>query len=519
MSANDGWTRRRIWILLALITVGIGLRVAWVGRPLDHRIVNPWRQADYYQIARNFHREGDSILYPRIDWRGDTPGYAEMELPVVPWAAARLFDVFGVHAQLFRLLTACLSVFNLGLFLALAARLLKPPGVVAALAVFVVNPILVLVAGSMQPETLMHGLLLLTAFLTWRWWQDGSAWVLILAGMTMGLAIMAKLPAAHLGLLLAYVVVRRIGVASALRSLSVQFAAALALIPPALWYWWAHGFWTTYGISLGVSNESHWIGVDLLWPPWFVVAVVVWETVVAMTPTGWILAFAAWRSRGRAVEFATAWYVAALVFYVLAARTTTDTWAFYYHILSVAPAALLIGAGFERFGAGAALPESWGVSARWQRALGRACVIISAFVLIAGTAVLIHKRDSTTAHEQAMYACSLELAEAVPPDGLIVVRGGRMVDDSGRPVAYNESMVFAWMDRRGFNYGAEELSTETLDSIAGRGGKFWFVAASDIEQAGLGQTVATRYGLVAECRDAFLLVDLTARPAPAEQTP
>jgi hypothetical protein len=86
-------------------------------------------------------------------------------------------------------------------------------------------------------------------------------------------------------------------------------------------------------------------------------------------------------------------------------------------------------------------------------------------------------------------------------------------------VAYNESMVFAWMDRKGFNYGAEDLSTETLDSIARRGGRFWFVAASDIEQAGLGATVATRYELVAECRDAFVLFDLTANKASAERAP
>jgi len=157
------------------------------------------------------------------------------------------------------------------------------------------------------------------------------------------------------------------------------------------------------------------------------------------------------------------------------------------------------------------------VSPRWQRALGGACVIASVVVLIAGTAVLIHKRDSTTGHEQAMYACSLELADVVPPDALIVVRGGHMVDGSGRPGAYNESMVFAWMDRRGFNYGAEQLSIETLDGIAKRGGRYWFVASGEIEQAGIADTARARYELVRECRGAFLLFDLTGgdtKPGP-----
>ena len=513
ISTADGWTRQRIWIVLALVVVGVGLRGAWVDRPLDDRILNPWRQADYFQIARNFHREGGDILHPRIDWRGDTPGFAEMELPLVPWMAARLFDLVGMRVPLFRGLTAALSVLNIGLFLALAIRLLRPPAATASVAFFAMNPVLVILAGSMQPETLMHGLLLLTTLLTWMWWRQGSGWLLVSAGMTLGLAIMAKLPAAHLGLLLAYVVIRRLGLAKALRTSYVLLAAALALIPPALWYWWAHGFWATYGLSLGVSNESHWIGFDLLWPPWFVVAILAWETTIAVTPTGWILALAAWRGRGRTVEFVTVWYVAAVFFYVLAARTTTDQWAFYYHIFSVAPMALLLGVGYERFVSGVVLPVSWGIAPRWQRAVGRSCVAATVLALIGGIVVLVHKRDKTNQREHAKYVCSVELADVVPTNEKIVVRGGQMFDESGKPVAYNESMVFAWMDRKGFNYGVEEFSLETLDSIARRGGRFWFVAARDIEDAGLDMEVRSRYSLVGECRDMFLLFDLTNRRA------
>jgi 4-amino-4-deoxy-L-arabinose transferase-like glycosyltransferase len=515
MSMTTGWTRKRIWIVFVLVVFGVGLRVAWVDRPLDHRIVNPWRQADYFQIARNFFREGGDIMHPQIDWRGDTAGYAEMELPIVPWVAALLFDLFGMRAPVFRALTAAVSVFNFGLFMLLAFRLLRPPAsAVAAIAFFAVNPVLVILAGSMQPETLMHGLLLLTALLTWKWLRDGKWWLLILAGMALGFAIMVKLPAAHFGLVIAYVVFRRIGLANLVRAPVVPLAAALALVPPALWYSWAHRFWTTYGLSLGVSNESHWIGLDLLWPPLFVFAIVAWETAVAVTPAGWLLAFAAWRGRGRPVEFVTAWYIAAVVFYLLAARTTTDQWAFYYHILSIAPMALLMGAGFERLQSGAGLPTRWNVRSEWQRIAGMLCVAATMLAFIVGNALLVYKRDNTTQREREMYLCSVELAEVVPKDGKIVVRGGRMFDQSGRPVAYNESMVFAWMDRKGFNYAVEEFNLETLDAIARRGGRYWFVADQEIKQAGLDEDVRARYQVVGECRGSFSVFDLFNRREP-----
>ena len=34
-----------------------------------------WRECDVGAIARNFYIEDMNILYPRIDWRGDGPGY------------------------------------------------------------------------------------------------------------------------------------------------------------------------------------------------------------------------------------------------------------------------------------------------------------------------------------------------------------------------------------------------------------------------------------------------------------
>jgi hypothetical protein len=47
------------------------------------------------------------ILYPRIDWRGDGPRYAEMEFPIIPWTIAALYKIFGYHEVIGRICTSC----------------------------------------------------------------------------------------------------------------------------------------------------------------------------------------------------------------------------------------------------------------------------------------------------------------------------------------------------------------------------------------------------------------------------
>jgi hypothetical protein len=62
-------------VFLALFFLGAWIRSLDVWRPVDGRVRESWRECDYAAVARNFYREGMNILYPRIDWRGDGPGY------------------------------------------------------------------------------------------------------------------------------------------------------------------------------------------------------------------------------------------------------------------------------------------------------------------------------------------------------------------------------------------------------------------------------------------------------------
>ena len=74
---------------------------------LDHP---GWRQGDTATIARNFARLQFNIMYPQTSYNGPPPNYVELELQIVPFIAAALYKLFGIHEIFGRLLTLAFSL-------------------------------------------------------------------------------------------------------------------------------------------------------------------------------------------------------------------------------------------------------------------------------------------------------------------------------------------------------------------------------------------------------------------------
>ncbi len=95
-------------LLLLIVAFAIVLRLYHIHNPLlDHP---GWRQGDTASIARNFATLKYSILYPQTNYDGPPPNYVELELQIVPFFAATLYKIFGVHEIFGRLITLCFSV-------------------------------------------------------------------------------------------------------------------------------------------------------------------------------------------------------------------------------------------------------------------------------------------------------------------------------------------------------------------------------------------------------------------------
>ena len=499
---------------IALVLGGVALRVAYVNRPFDHRTLNSWREADYAQVARNFWREDPNIFRPRIDWRRDGPGLVEMEFPLIPWVAGMLYRVVGYHEPIMRGLAAVLEIGSLLLFAGLARRLLPEAGAIAAVAFFAVNPLLVYLSTAMQPEPLMLFFAVLAVVLLDRWDRTGHAPSLPLAGVALGGAILAKAPAACLGFLFAVVVLRRLGL-RATRSAPVWFAAVLALFPPAAWYAWARHYWVQFGNSLGMSNESPFIGLDMLGQPTWILGLLKWQTLSVLVPLGWILLAAAHRAPRAATGVPFVWLTSVWFMLLVSARTTAEDWAFYYHALAVAPACLLMGSGVLTLRDGGTARVLWLPPGLRRRVLGTALAVGTAVLLCAATVVVVRRRDG---HEElrVMRGCGLQFASSIPPDARLVVRGGTAVHlRYGTPVAHDRSLMFAWLDRKGFTYADQELGAAHLERLAARGGRYWIIEPDELNDR-MRAEIGSRFRFVDQCAPGYLLVDLqrgSARPA------
>ncbi len=563
-------SQRFVWAaFVALFVVAAALNAYGLLRPATKSYL--WHDFDTAAIARNYSREGMNFLYPRIDWRGDGPGFAETEFPILPWTTAVLYRVFGEHEFIGRMLTFAASLLSLAAMFKLALYFFKPVPALVALAFFAFHPLVVGNSTSLQPETwmLLFYVACVYAFLRW---VDLRTWrACIVASALTGMAILAKAPAAHIGLFMAVVVLTKFG-PRALKDPMVWGYALGALLPALLWYLHARGLYAAYGNSLGISDESHWASWDLFTDPYFVKGIARHELGV-WGKSGIVVAIAAVAvgSKTNAVKMGLAWYAAILAFYLLAARTTADAWATHYHIVSVPVAALFLAAGFDavrtvrltwptprllgvtsaafalvaiviavsgdprlqslrvsEIAAGLALSALLLVplsSARVgevlsaeNRGAGVKRVVVACGVILALAGAFMSTTKGTLwwlsdqLIEDELHVCAREMAPALRREGLIVASGANELDHTGLPVAFNASYMFYWLDRKGFVVSREAQSIERLKEYVGRGAHY-FVAEKDAIAAkpGFESELRKTFRLVTECSVA-LTFDLRASP-------
>ncbi len=156
-----------LWILSAVVLLGLVLRLNGIHSPiLDHP---GWRQGDTASIARNFAVLQYNILYPQTNYNGPPPNYVELELQIVPFLAASLYKVFGVHAVFGRLISIAFSLGTVavtGLF----ARWLFTSSIAGIIAAFffAIFPGSVYYGRTFTPDTTMVFFLTAALYVTVR---------------------------------------------------------------------------------------------------------------------------------------------------------------------------------------------------------------------------------------------------------------------------------------------------------------------------------------------------------------
>ncbi|MBL8208223.1 MAG: glycosyltransferase family 39 protein [Blastocatellia bacterium] len=483
-------------IFLCFFVLGAGVRAIKIWRPVDRP---SWRECDEAGIARNYYREGMNLFYPRVDWRGDTPGYAEMEFPIYPWLIAVGYKVIGFYEPIGRILSYLFSLATLLLFFRLAKYLLSSWGAIYAALFFALSPLIINISSSLQPESLMFLFYVLAGYWFIRWHEEEKEKYFWGSAVAISLAILAKATAAHLGLFFGVLILEKVGFA-ALTKIRFWSFGAVALLPGGLWYYHAHQFWKQYQLSLGLSNEYHWVGWDFFTNPSFVLGLARTEFLYVLMPLGMlVLAFGVLQNKHeRAVKYGLWWLLAVGVYYLLAIRTTSAQWAAYYHIVSVPAVALL-------FGNGVAAIQSFKSDKRWLNL--RPQTLLTYLIVISISSVFLFQVrqiavDAKNWRVTNVQTCAQFFAMLIPASALVLTTGGTCVNETGYPAAYNASFMLYWIDRKGFNVCVEEQTLENITVFAKRGAQYYLAAKSALpNKTSLETDLRSRYAVLVECGD------------------
>ncbi len=280
-------TKRFALVLGAIVLVGLVLRLKGIHDPiLDHP---GWRQGDTASIARNFATLDLNPFHPQTNYDGPAPNYVELELQIVPFLAALLYKIFGIHEIFGRLITIA---FSLGTIVAcsLFARYAfgkDVAGFAAALA-FALFPGSVYYGRTFMPDTTMTFFLTVAVFALVRWiaQDDGRIgrrfWI---AAPLAALAILAKPVAIVLLVPFVCALVAKRGYVGALRTPAAYGFLALALVPYLAYDAYvrsiAEWHWSSGITTLHVVPSLH---AALTSPSAFVTKLKIWRRILGMLP-------------------------------------------------------------------------------------------------------------------------------------------------------------------------------------------------------------------------------------------
>jgi len=259
---------KTIKILLYIIVIGIAVfRLTTISIPSLES--TSWKEIDYLTISRNYWQNGFNFLQPEVTWPAEPPRVTEMELPLVPYTTALLYQIFGYGSLTSRAVTLFASLLLMVYVYKLARREFNPfIGLLSAFAAGVL-PLYHPFSRLLFTEPLMIAMSVASIYYMAEWadHQNKRNWILTV--LSLSLTFSLKLETLYLLLPLSWIVFRKYQ-----WKLSHYWGYILlilsSLILPVIWYSYAYYLETTgahlFGIFKGHDKSQFTtLLLDLRW--------------------------------------------------------------------------------------------------------------------------------------------------------------------------------------------------------------------------------------------------------------
>jgi Dolichyl-phosphate-mannose-protein mannosyltransferase len=498
-----------IWLIIFII--GLSARSTKLFHGID---TSSWREADVSTIAKNFYQNGTDIFHPQIAWDGSGPGYIESEFPIYPYLISASYKIFGFWEPIGRVISFVFSLAAMLVFFRLSRYLLNEKAAIAASFFFGLSPILFVMSNAIQPESVMFFFYLCSGYTFIRWLGSGSKKYYWLTITFTALALLCKITAANIGILFLLLIIFKKGWKFLFKP-KFLILGVLSIVPSILWYSYCHKFYILYGNSLGISNEHAWMGWDFFTKPGFIVNIVEMELFNVWTLSGAFIVILALvftkLIKRESTVLAMCWLTAASFFYVIAARTTSQGWAYYYHIFSIPAASILVGSSvielYDKYIPDLNLRKGIAIN---RSAIVKGRIIIFLLILLVSFFAVscfnyLVKTKSTVIATADSYVCKDSLMKIIPQKSLLLTIGGFSKNSAGYPIAYNASYFFYWLDRKGYDISIEDLSIKNILSFKARGVTFFLTEEHRLQpKPGFKDELKRNFTTVYECKGCIL---------------
>lgn len=464
---------RGAYLLILLVLAGSMARLYRVSDPLKG-----FRPNDTAAMARNFYEGSMNILYPQVDWRGNSPGYVESEFPIYSFSIALLYRMFGVHEWLGKALTVGIYALSAILLFKLSRRFFCESIGLLAVLYYTVAPLCFFYTRVFQPDALTALCSLAGVYYFWIWTEDGNKAALALSVAGVCLAVLLKPNSLYLGLPLLYLSYRKFGW-QLLQRFDLWLISILVVTPSILWYRHSFQLWQSYGNTFGVFGG--WVKFQVF-PP----SLQLWPSVAKQlllrllfeiaSPVGFLLMAVGFLARPPHRNYFLHWW--AIGFGISALIVAKGNQIHDYYQLPVVFLAVIWMA--------------YGTNLLWQKesfshSLARAA-IVAAICFVLGFSIRIWPTQLRIPHvETNRVAFASQVQQLTEPAALILmVRPYR-----GLPALYQhrtaegeylecDPVDFYRSHRKGWSLDDRQATPAFVETLHGRGAKYFATAFPEI---------------------------------------
>jgi len=432
-------------VLIALMLFGLLCWLFNLTSPLlDY---HSWRQTDTAAIARNFYNNGFNIFYPQIDWGGAGTGYVEAEFQLVPFIIAIFYKIFAIHEYVARLVIIAFSVGSIYLLYKMVRMYYSKRVAIFSAIFFIVSPMELYFGRTVMPDSAMIFFSIGSLYFFDKWTRVENKSSFILAITCTTLAFLVKIPTLYLGLPLLWLAYVKYGKRLLFEPTLYIFAIA-TLIPPAMWYYFAHSILAHYNTFdiWNFSSGGRFASLESLLSPELYKILFTRLAVYVFTPIGLLLFIYGLSLKTKLKDYVFHfWVLAVIIFFLVAANSNIAN--DYYQRPLVPAAAVFVGR---------ALSEIY-------EKKKTASYILVALILIPSAYLLPFSNIQNT----VVFDAGTTADKIINQNALIITTDAL--------VGHNPDLLY-YSNRKGWVVPEESWSAETIESMKGQGARYFVIA-------------------------------------------